>query len=49
MGELKDITNPMVLEERRLDLQYRKKLILKKNLHEESKSKKTQSTYDKLL
>lgn len=29
MGDIKDIANPIVLEERKLDLQFRKKLILK--------------------
>ena len=49
MGELKDITNPIVLEERKLELKFRKKLVMKKMAYEEEKSKKTQMRYDKVL
>ena len=49
MGELKDITNPIVLEERKLELKFRKKLVMKKMAYEEEKSKKTQIRYDKIL
>jgi hypothetical protein len=29
MGDIKDVVNPIVLEERKIDLQYRKKVVLK--------------------
>lgn len=41
MGDIKDIANPIVLDERKLDLKYRKKLVMKKIDIETKKSIKT--------
>ena len=30
MGSIKDVTNPIILEERKLDIKYRKKMLIKK-------------------
>jgi hypothetical protein len=49
MGDIKDINNPIMLEERKLDLKYRKRLILKKIEIESKKTSKTQVNYEKFV
>ena len=49
MGELKGVDNPIVLEERKMDLELRKKIVEKKMREEKKLGTQKQTRYDKVL
>lgn len=49
MGDIKDILNPIILEERRLHLKYLQKYLLKEIEDENKKEREQKPKYDRLI